>query len=597
MQKNVKTENGFFSVPIHFETIQDGNPNRREHQKIISNRHCIISFFFLFLSTVVGIESFGQVTVTPVLQGVQTIITMGSNNNNVSINYNLDQSVYTFDNAGPLAWSVQSSANCNGIISNQTASSCTVTWSAAGAYGPETVKLLYTGTTASGAGVNVMVNMATFSFTIVPCGSNIISNPANGIGVGCGGSVDLTAAYTGTVNSSPAYTYQWTGSYGGNIAGATSSSLSATTSGSYGLVTTNSIGCSSTSPARTVTIKSLPTKPTLSSAATALCQGSSIVLTAGAIAAGYTYQWYTTASSIPLQQGIASTYVATTAGTYYVTVTNASTGCVSNSSSQVSLQLNTTPTAVITAVGPLTFCSGGNVVLSAPTGNGLTYVWQNGTTNVGTASSYTATTTGSYTVIVGSTTNCSAAVTSAPTIVTVNAIPAASFSNIGNTTSFCLGSSLVLNANTGTNLTYQWINNGTVLNTTPSASASYTATIGGSYSVNIIQNYSNGYTCSKTSSALNIIANDVPSATLATITPASSATLCPGGNVLLSAGKGTNLSYQWSSNQRCNQQQLYHHCCGQLYCYSRQHSQSFLRSSCYFYPYCDNFGKSAPGYD
>ncbi len=77
-----------------------------------------------------------------------------------------------------------------------------------------------------------------------------------------------------------------------------------------------------------------------------------------------------------------------------------------------------TPTATITAGGATTVCSGGSVVLNASTGTGYTYVWKRNSTTISgaTASSYTATQTGSHTVTV---TNGGCAATSSAASVTV----------------------------------------------------------------------------------------------------------------------------------------------------------------------------------
>jgi hypothetical protein len=85
------------------------------------------------------------------------------------------------------------------------------------------------------------------------------------------------------------------------------------------------------------------------------------------------------------------------------------------------LTLITAPSATITPAGSTTFCQGGSVALNANTGAGFTYVWQkNGNTISGaSSSSYNATQSGSYTVIVSN--GCSAA--SSPVAVTVNPLP------------------------------------------------------------------------------------------------------------------------------------------------------------------------------
>ncbi|MFZ4630326.1 MAG: cohesin domain-containing protein, partial [Bacteroidia bacterium] len=83
--------------------------------------------------------------------------------------------------------------------------------------------------------------------------------------------------------------------------------------------------------------------------------------------------------------------------------------------------------------------------------------------------------------------------------------PLASITAAGPTT-FCQGSSVVLNANTGTGLTYQWALNGT--NISGATNASYTATIAGSHTVVV----SNAPNCSTVSNATSVTVTTPPSA-------------------------------------------------------------------------------------
>ncbi len=72
-------------------------------------------------------------------------------------------------------------------------------------------------------------------------------------------------------------------------------------------------------------------------------------------------------------------------------------------------------------------------------------------------------------------------------------------------TDFCLGDSIVINANTGSGLTYQWLKDG--VNLSAATSASYTAKVSGSYSVVV----SNQYTCNATSNAISVNSVAAPS--------------------------------------------------------------------------------------
>jgi hypothetical protein len=84
---------------------------------------------------------------------------------------------------------------------------------------------------------------------------------------------------------------------------------------------------------------------------------------------GYTYQWKN--NGLKLEGQTSSNFTATATGIYSVEVTNA-TGCSATSTS-LNVLVNTIPVATITPNGPLTFCSGKNVILRASTGSGYLY--------------------------------------------------------------------------------------------------------------------------------------------------------------------------------------------------------------------------------
>jgi hypothetical protein len=310
-----------------------------------------------------------------------------------------------------------------------------------------------------------------------------------------GGSVMLTA---------PAgYTYAWSNS-------ATTQSINVTASGSYSVTVTNANGCASTSAATSVTVNPNPTTPTITAGGpTTFCAGGSVTLTAPA---GYTYAW----SNGAMTQSI----VVSASGNYSVTVTNAN-GC-SATSSATSVTVNPNPaTPTITAGGPTTFCAGGSVTLTAPTG--YTYAWSNGATT----QSINVSASGSYSVTVTNGNGCSA--TSAATSVTVNPNPATPTITAGGPTTFCAGGSVTLTAPAG--YTYAWSNAATTQSIVVNASANYSVTV------------TNANGCSATSAATTVTVN----AKLATpaITAGGSTTFCAGGSVTLTAPAG--YTYAWST--------------------------------------------------
>jgi Zn-dependent metalloprotease len=140
-------------------------------------------------------------------------------------------------------------------------------------------------------------------------------------------------------------------------------------------------------------------------------------------------------------------------------------GCVARATATVTV--NALPAAAITPLGSPVLCAGGgSVVLNATSGAGLTYQWKLGGGDItgATTSSYTASSAGSYSVLITNSNNCSAV--SAPVAVTISgAIVVPSVSIVaGLGTVICVaGSSETYNAipvNGGSFPAYQWYVNG-----------------------------------------------------------------------------------------------------------------------------------------
>jgi len=176
-------------------------------------------------------------------------------------------------------------------------------------------------------------------------------------------------------------------------------------------------------------------------------------------------------------------------------------------------------TATISASGPLSFCQGGSVTLTAS--QGTSYLWSNGATS----KSITVNTSGTYTVTVS---NGTATAVSTPVSVTVSPLPVVTITANGST-SFCPGGSVLLSANSAQS--YLWLPGG-------QTTQSLTVTSAGSYSVRITDN--NG--CSNTSSPTVVSLASTPAATITASGPTS---FCQGGSVSLTASSGS--SYLWSN--------------------------------------------------
>ncbi len=279
--------------------------------------------------------------------------------------------------------------------------------------------------------------------------------------------------------------------------GATTSTITVLTAGTY-TVTQNS-ACGTTSASQTVSVTSPQQVAITPSGATTFCQGDSVILVSSGTG---TYLWST--------GSINDSITVLNSGSYSVTLTD---GC-GQSTANIAVNVTAGPTASITASGPLTFCQGGSVDLTASGGN--TFLWSNGATTA----NINVTTAGNYTVTVTSTCGTS---TSAQSVV-VNIPPVASITPSGSL-QFCQGGSVTLTANG--NGTYLWSNGAT--------SPAVNITSAGNYTVTVTNN------CGSSTSATSVIVDPLP---LAVIAASGPLTFCQGGSVDLTASGGT--SYSWS---------------------------------------------------
>jgi gliding motility-associated-like protein len=310
-----------------------------------------------------------------------------------------------------------------------------------------------------------------------------------------------------TLTSSAGTSYLWSN-------GATTPSINITTSGTYTVKVTNASGCLSFASAATVvTVNDIPVTPTITAGGpTTFCAGGNVTLTSSA---GTSYLWSNGAT--------AQSIIVTASGSYTVKVTSIS-GCQSAASVATVVTVNALPgTPTITADGPTSFCTNGNVTLTSSAE--ASYLWSNGAITP----SINITASGSYTVKVTNASGCQS-LTSTVTVVTVNALPGTPTITASGPTTFCDGGNVTLTSSAESN--YLW-SNGAI---TPSLNI----TASGSYAVQV----TNAYGCqSALSAAINVTVNAVP--VTPTITAGGPTTFCDGSSATLTSSEET--IYLWSN--------------------------------------------------
>jgi hypothetical protein len=344
-----------------------------------------------------------------------------------------------------------------------------------------------------------------------------------------------------TSSSVGAGTYQWFNG-GTAIPGETNPTYNAITSGTYTVVITSGLNCASpASDAKSVTVNPTPLPPSVNSVGpTNFCSGGSVTINASSPVTG-TYQWFNNGVAISGETN--SSIVATIAGDYTVVITSdAPASCPSAASSPITVIINPTPPKPdITAGGPLTFCSGGSLLLTSSSTGAGTYQWFNGGAALAgeTNPTYTATTSGTYTVVITSASSCASPASDAKTV-TVNPTPnPPSVTSVGPTT-FCSGGSVTLNASSPVTGTYQWFNNGSAIS--GETNSSLVVTIAGDYTV-VITTDAPASCPSSASSPITVIVNPTPQDP--SITPNGPTTFCAGASVLLTSSSNGAGTYQW----------------------------------------------------
>lgn len=291
-----------------------------------------------------------------------------------------------------------------------------VTLTAAGG----TTYLWSTGATSASINVTTSGNYSVIVTDV--CGSDTVSQsttvlPLPTAAIVASGPTTFCAGDSVLLTASGGNTYLWS-------TGATTASIYVSAAGTYTVTSTNA--CGSAAATQTITNSPLPVASISASGPTTFCPGGNVTLTASG---GGTYLWSNSNTT--------SSITVNSAGLYIVAVTNT----CGTDTAQINVTLLPLPVAGISASGPLSFCEGNTIQLSAT--GGTSYQWSTGSSS----SSITVDTAGTFSVI--ATNACGSDTTQVST--SILPLPTAQVS--GNTV-ICPGETTVLSA-TGSG-TFTW---------------------------------------------------------------------------------------------------------------------------------------------
>ena len=249
---------------------------------------------------------------------------------------------------------------------------------------------------------------------------------------------------------------------------------------------------------------------------TSFCSGGSVTLSVTSGTAD-SYQW--TKNSGSILGATSASYTATSSGDYAVKITKAGTPATSSS---ITVNASSTiPQPVVTASGPLSFCPGGNVVLTSSSTSGNR--WSTGETTT----SITATAAGNYSVTV---TSGSCSSTSAQTAVAIINTPATPVITANGSTKICPGTGVVLTSSLAASGGYTWSTGETTRSILAQSAGSYWVRTGNS-------------TCYAQSSNRTVTMKSAPYTPVITVN--GSTNLGSSGSVKLTSSSAWG--YQWTN--------------------------------------------------
>lgn len=363
-----------------------------------------------------------------------------------------------------------------------------------------------TGITAGTTTISYIIGSSCASTTVVTV--NPLPDAIGGIAVVCSGQTQTL------VNSTPGGT--WTSSNivtatVGLLTGVVTGGVAGTATITYRLTVT---GCIST------VVMTVNAIPLLITGPAAVCQGATANL-ANAMPGGTWVSGNTSVATIGNTTGLLSGDAVGTATISYILT---STGCFRTRVQTV----NPLPSPI---TGPTNVCPGFTITLSSsPAGGTWTSSAPAIATVVGATGVVSGVNAGTATITYTLPTTCNIV-----RGVTVDPASPASITPLGDTV-FCPGDFVVLSANTGAGLSYQWFEGVTPI--PGETNATYVANTTGSYRVRV----TNSFSCPRFSVPMSVLVDAVSA--LVSV-PGGTTTGCATTPIVLNATAGAGLSYQW----------------------------------------------------
>jgi len=324
--------------------------------------------------------------------------------------------------------------------------------------------------------------------------------------------------------------------------------VSPTSTATYTVTATNKYGCTDTDNF-TITVNPAPTAFAVTGGGSFCSSGTGLAVGLSSSQTGVNYQLQ--ANGVNTGSPVAGTGSAisfgnqTSAGTYTVIATNATTTCTNNMTGSAVITITTTPVAFVVS-GTTAICSGASTSIAlSGSANGVNYQLYNGASTVGSAIAGTGsalsfssiTTAGTYTVV-GTAGTCTTNMTG-NAVITVNPSPTA---DAGTDQSITTGSTATLagsvTGGTGT-YNYLWSPAGSLVTANVQNPTTTALTVTTTYTLTVTDQATG---CTGTDQVIVTVTGGTLSATC----PAASGPVCQGSSVSLTTNvSGGTLPYNY----------------------------------------------------